>query len=86
MMMLAILSAWSFTSSRRLFQGGLVLCGLGSGVLGLGAAWVLAGGRRVTRRLTGWTLLGASLLLAGVILMFLAVHFGVSPFRRQGAA
>jgi hypothetical protein len=84
-MIVTVLAAWGFATSRRLFQGGIIVAGVGAGILGLGAAWVLAGGDKLTRRLTMWALVGASLLLAGLIVMLLTVHFGVSPFGQRGA-
>lgn len=112
-----LLAAWSFETSRRLFQIGILLAGIGAGFIGLGAvamvwrpasppapapgpppapgttvtqstpavqpapAVVAAPPRRVAAVFVSPALVIASVLLvAGFVLMILAVHWGVSPF------
>jgi hypothetical protein len=115
---LMLLATWSFTTSRRLFQIGILLAGIGSGCIGLGAVGMLFGRPRpaVTAdvpppatqvetvapptapaaappapvaapapRATGVfvspaLMVASALLVAGFVLMILAVHWGVSPF------
>ena len=39
--MLTLLAVWSFATSRRLFQIGILLAGIGSGFIGLGAVGMI---------------------------------------------
>lgn len=111
--MSTLLAVLEFTTSRRLFQTGIVLCGFGAIFVGLGAVGMLlrprllaagappaaepvAGGAVVRRRgfarvvdvVVNPALVAAALfLLVGFILVFISVHWGVSPFSpRLGAA
>lgn len=40
--MSTLLAVWSFETSRRLFQSGILLAGVGSGVIGLGTVGFIA--------------------------------------------
>ena len=114
--MLTLLATWSFATSRRLFQIGILLSGIGSGCIGLGAVGMIlrrpvpavpaeapppapadaaavaveeAPPARDAGVFVSPALMVASVLLvAGFILMILAVHWGVSPFspRTSGGA
>ena len=79
-----LLATWVHSTSRRVFEVGILVAGVGAGVNGLAGLWVLA--RRAApfpaRPFAATILLGSVLLVAGFILMVLATHFGVSPFRR----
>jgi hypothetical protein len=80
-----LLASWVHSTSRRVFEIGILLAGIGAGVIGLGALVALA--RRSdgfsARGVAAALLLGSVLLVAGFVLMILAVHFGVSPFRSR---
>jgi hypothetical protein len=78
-----LLATWSFETSRRLFEIGIIVAGVGAGVLGLGAVWVLVPAGTETRRLTWFALAASVLLVVGFILMVLSTHYGLSPFRRR---
>jgi hypothetical protein len=90
--MWTLLAAWSFTTSRRLFQIGILVGGIGAGFIALGAVGMSfrrrapvdpaaaptprAGGLFVSPAL----IIASVLLVAGFILMLLAIHYGVSPW------
>lgn len=94
--MLSLLALWSFATSRRLFQVGILVAGVGSGFVGLGAVGMVA--RRFGPApppgpdapgpppapmpffVSPALIVASVLLVAGFILMLLSVHFGVSPW------
>jgi hypothetical protein len=63
------------SASRRLTEAGLVLCLVGAVVL---AVTAMRGSRMYGR------VAGGALLAFGLMLLLVAVHFGVSPFRNSG--
>ena len=93
--MWSLLAVWSFATSRRLFQLGILLGGVGSGFIGLGAIGMVfrrplpadtaagppprAGGVFVSPAL----IIASLLLVAGFVLMILSVHYGVSPWSHR---
>ena len=96
--MLSLLAVWTYATSRRLFQIGILAAGVGSGFIGLGALGMMA--RRPGPRpaaapgapapapapmpsfVSPVLILASLLLVAGFILMLLSVHFGVTPWRK----
>ena len=97
--MLTLLAVWTYATSRRLFQIGILAAGVGSGFIGLGAVGMVV--RRSGPRpaagpdapaaapapmpvfVSPALIIASILLVAGFILMLLSVHFGVSPWRRS---
>jgi hypothetical protein len=94
--MLSLLAVWTFATSRRLFQIGILVAGVGSGFVGLGAVGLVArrfGPRPAAARdttapapapmpffVSPALIIASILLVAGFVLMLLSVHFGVSPW------
>ena len=87
--MWTLLAAWSFTTSRRLFQIGILLDGVGAGFvavagLGLLRPQPLDTSEATSRSRASFTapalIIGGVLMVGGLILMILTVHYGVSPF------
>ena len=62
-------------TSRKITEVGLLLCLIGAVVLAVTAA---------TRRRMQGRVTGGVLLAFGLLLLLVAVHFGVSPFRGAG--
>ena len=86
-----LLAAWSFTTSRRLFQIGIVLDGVGAGFVGVAGLGLLrlqplAPPDATTTKRSRSSFAAPALIIAGVlmvaglVLMVLTVHYGVSPF------
>jgi L-cystine uptake protein TcyP (sodium:dicarboxylate symporter family) len=69
-----LLATFSYGQSRRLIEIGLLV--------GLIGSVVIAYGGMASRRRTSTLAVGGVLLAIGLGLVLLAVHFGVSPFRR----
>jgi hypothetical protein len=98
--MLSLLAVWTFATSRRLFQIGIIAAGVGSGFIGLGAIGMVVrrGGPRPAAGpdapappgampvfVSPALIIASILLVAGFILMLLSVHYGVSPWSSRKA-
>ena len=99
--MLSLLALWTFATSRRLFQIGILVAGVGSGFVGLGAVGMVArrfgpapapgpgdapGPAPMPFFVSPALVVASILLVAGFILMLLSVHFGVSPWTPRKSA
>jgi peptidoglycan/LPS O-acetylase OafA/YrhL len=73
--MLLLLAAIHYSTSRRITEIGLLIALLGAAAL---AAAIVPAARRRSVPLAG------GLLFLGLLLVLIAVHFGVSPFRPPG--
>ena len=90
--MATLLAVWSFETSRRLFQIGILAAGVGAGFIGLGAIGMVFRRSRPTTAAAGSParaggvfvspalIVASVLLVAGFILILVSVHYGVSPW------